>query len=337
MDTTKEGYLIPNSGYITKEKITDKKAKVLKNSTDKKNNRQKQFNRELLELNIFSLKGETMGLRISTNIASQEVQKNLRSVSEKSKVELARLSSGKRITKSADDAAGLAIATNLEAQTRGLRQATRNANDGISLVQTAEGGLNEVSNILVRLRELSVQAASDTVGDTERGLLNKEYQQLITEVDRIASATTFNGTTLLNGNSGKGTLEFHVGAFAGEQNKIQFDADEADTSSSSIGIDGLTVESRDDANDSIEQIDGAITNVSGLRASLGSIQSRLQSTVSNLEIQTINQDAAKSTILDVDVAESTANLASTSVLKAAGVATLAQANQLPSSALRFHG
>ena len=119
-----------------------------------------------------------MGLRISTNIASQSVQKNLKEVSTKGDSELEKLSSGKRITKSADDAAGLAIATNLEAQTKGLRQATRNANDGISLVQTAEGGMNEVSNILVRLRELTVQAASDTVGDSERGFLNKEYQNL---------------------------------------------------------------------------------------------------------------------------------------------------------------
>ena len=130
---------------------------------------------------------------------------------------------GDRITKAADDAAGLAIGTRLEAQTRGLKQATRNANDGISLVQTAEGGLNETSNILIRLRELSVQAASDTVGDNERELLNKEYQQLVQETDRIANATVFNGTNLLNGESEGGAMEFQVGAFAGEQNQITFD------------------------------------------------------------------------------------------------------------------
>ena len=135
-----------------------------------------------------------MGLRIATNIASQTVQKNLKQVSGEGNSELERLSSGKRITKAADDAAGLAISTNLEAQTKGLRQATRNANDGISLVQTAEGGLNETSNILVRLRELTIQAASDTVGDTERGFLNKEFSELSKEVDRISEATTFNGS-----------------------------------------------------------------------------------------------------------------------------------------------
>lgn len=276
-----------------------------------------------------------MGLRILTNTASQEVQRNLNSVTRSAESDLTRLSSGKRITKSADDAAGLAIATNLDAQTRGLRQATRNANDGISLVQTAEGGLNEVTNILVRLRELTVQAASDTVGDNERGLLNTEFQSLVTEVDRISDATTFNGTSLLNGNSGKGTLEFHVGAFGGEVNKIKFDADATNASASSIGIQGLTIESRDEANDSIKGIDEAITNVSRLRAGLGATQSRLQSTVSNLEVQTINQDNARSVIQDVDVAQATAHLASSNVLKAAGIATLAQANNIPNSALKL--
>jgi flagellin len=278
-----------------------------------------------------------MGLRIATNLASQEVQKNLRASQVDMQDEMSKLSSGKRINKSADDAAGLAIATNLDAQTRGLRQATRNANDGISLVQTAEGGLNETTNILVRLRELSVQASSDTVGDAERGYLDKEYQQLIQEVDRIAESTTFNGTKLLNGNSGKGTLDFQVGAFAGEQNKISFDADNANATASSIGVSGLAVSSKEDASGSIQSIDEAIEKVSGLRAGLGSIQSRLQSTVSNLEVQTINQDAAKSAIIDTDVAESSAKVASMNVMKQSAMATLAQANSLPMSALRLVG
>ncbi|MBF0300276.1 MAG: flagellin FliC [Oligoflexia bacterium] len=278
-----------------------------------------------------------MGLRILSNVASQDVQRNLRTTGQKADAELSRLSSGKRITKSADDAAGLAIATSLDAQTRGLRQATRNANDGISLVQTAEGGLNEITNILVRLRELSVQASSDTVGDNERGLLNAEYQSLVTEVDRISEATTFNGTPLLNGNSGKGTLEFHVGAFGGEQNKIKFNADASNASADAIGIAGLTVEDRGSANDSIGRVDEAIRNASSVRAQLGAVQSRLQSTVSNLEIQTINQDAARSVIQDVDVAQSTASLASANVLKQAGIATLVQANNIPYSALKLIG
>lgn len=275
-----------------------------------------------------------MGLRIATNIASQSVQKNLKDVSNAGNSELEKLSSGKRITKAADDAAGLAISTNLEAQTKGLRQATRNANDGISLVQTAEGGLAETSNILVRLRELTIQAASDTVGDAERGFLNKEYQQLSTEVDRISESTTFNGSQLLNG-KGKGSMDFQVGAFAGEQNKITFDSGETDASASSIGIGGSGIASKDDALTAISNVDTAIEKVSGQRANLGSIQSRLTSTVKNLETQTINQDSARSVIQDVDVAESSAALASNNVVKNAAVSTLAQANAIPNSALRL--
>jgi flagellin len=275
-----------------------------------------------------------MGLRIATNIASQSVQKNLKEVSNAGNAQLEKLSSGKRITKASDDAAGLAIATNLEAQTKGLRQATRNANDGISLIQTAEGGLNETSNILVRLRELTVQAASDTVGEQERGFLDKEYQQLSKEVDRISDSTTFNGSQLLNG-KGKGTMDFQVGAFAGEQNVITFDSSETDSSTSSIGIRGTGIGNKDEALSAISSVDDAITKVSGQRANLGSIQSRLGSTVKNLETQTINQDGARSVIQDVDVAEASAALASNNVVKNAAVSTLAQANQIPNSALRL--
>jgi len=275
-----------------------------------------------------------MGLRIATNIASQSVQKNLKEVSNAGNAQLEKLSSGKRITKASDDAAGLAIATNLEAQTKGLRQATRNANDGISLIQTAEGGLNETSNILVRLRELTVQAASDTVGEQERGFLDKEYQQLSKEVDRISESTTFNGSQLLNG-KGKGTMDFQVGAFAGEQNIITFDSSETDSSTSSIGIKGTGIGNKDEALSAISSVDDAISKVSGQRANLGSIQSRLGSTVKNLETQTINQDGARSVIQDVDVAEASAALASNNVVKNAAVSTLAQANQIPNSALRL--
>lgn len=277
-----------------------------------------------------------MGLRIATNIASQSVQKNLKEVSNAGNAQLEKLSSGKRITKASDDAAGLAIATNLEAQTKGLRQATRNANDGISLVQTAEGGLNETSNILVRLRELTIQAASDTVGESERGFLDKEYQQLNVEIDRISESTVFNGSQLLNG-KGKGTMDFQVGAFAGEQNKIQFDSSTTDSSASSIGVSGTSISEKDSALDAITNVDEAIAKVSGQRADLGSIQSRLASTVKNLETQTINQDSARSVIQDVDVAEASASLASNNVVKNAAVSTLAQANQIPMSALRLIG
>ncbi len=276
-----------------------------------------------------------MGLRIATNIASQTVQKNLREVSEETDNSLNKLSSGKRITGAADDAAGLAIATNLEAQTKSLRQATRNANSGIALIQAAEGGLNEASNILVRMRELTVQSASDTVGDVEREFLNKEFQQLIQEVDRIAESATFNRTKMLNGEGGD--IDFQVGSFASEEDQITFDAGSSNATSSGLGISGTSILDKDSAQEAIGSIDESIVTLSGQRAYLGSIQTRLHSTVSNLEVQTVHQDNARSIIQDVDVASESANLAASQVVKQAGVQTLAQANKLPNNALRLIG
>ena len=277
-----------------------------------------------------------MGLRIATNLASEEVQKNLRKASEKSDDQLEKLSTGKRINKAADDPAGMAIASNLEAQTRGIRQAMRNGNDGISMIQTAEGGLSEISNIMMRLREITVQGASDTVGDNERGLLNNEYQLLIEEVDRISKSTLFNGISLIGGDS-KGVLDFQVGAFAGEEHRIQYDSEATDASSGSLGISGTSVATKEDSLDTIATVDAAINTISGHRANIGAAQRRLQSTISNLEVQAINQDTARSAIEDVDVAESSSQLASQLLIKNAGVMTLAQANTLPSSMLRLIG
>jgi flagellin len=277
-----------------------------------------------------------MGLRIATNIASETVQSNLKKVSSSADQSLSKLSSGKRIVKAADDAAGLAIAKNLEAQVKGLRQATRNANNGISLVQTAEGGLNESTQILTRLRELTVQASSDTVGEAERGFLNQEYQQLLSEADRIAESTTFNGMKLING-EGQGEMEFQVGANAGEMNRITFDSDQTNASIDNLGVSGTTIETKDDARDAISGLDEAIEKVNGFRATLGSVQSRLQSTVSNLEVQTVNQEAARSGIEDVDVAYESSKLAASNIVKQSGISTLAQANGLPNSALRLLG
>lgn len=276
-----------------------------------------------------------MGLRINTNIASQEVQKNLRASTAQQEAEFAKLSSGKRITKSADDAAGLAIAKKLEAETRGLRMASRNANDAISLVQVAEGGLNETSNILTRLRELSVQAGSDTVGDAERGYLSLEYEQLVQEADRISKTTNFNGRSLLKGEGS--VLQFQVGAQGNEDNRIEFDAGITDASAESLGIGGSNVRDKADALSNLSVIDSAIEKVSGYRATFGSIQSRLQTSVNNLEVAVVNQEAARSRIEDVDVADSTAKVASAQIKNAAGTATLAQANQLGQGALRLIG
>ena len=275
-----------------------------------------------------------MGLRIATNLASETVQKNLKTVTKESNSQLEKLSSGKRINKSSDDAAGLAIANTLRAQSRSLRQASRNAQDGVSMVQTAEGSLNEVSNILTRLRELTVQSASDTVGDTERGMLDLEYQQLVQEVDRISESTTYNGVNLLNG-EGDGVLDFHVGADSTDSNVIQYDSGETNASSSNIGISGTGIDAKSSALSSIGSIDEAITAISGQRASLGAIQNRLQSSITNLDAQAVNTEEARSSIEDADIAQASAKLASTSVIKNAGVAALSQANAIPNSALRL--
>jgi flagellin len=276
-----------------------------------------------------------MGLRINTNIASQEVQKNLRASNAQQEAEFSKLSSGKRITKSADDAAGLAIAKKIEAETRGLRVAGRNASDAISLIQVAEGGLNETSNILTRLRELSIQAGSDTVGEAERGYLSLEYEQLVQEVDRISKTTQFNGRPLLIGEGD--TMQFQVGAYGNQDNLIEFEAGVTDASAEALGISGTNTRDKQDAISNLERLDAAINKVSAYRANFGSIQSRLQSTINNIDVATVNQEAARSRIEDVDVAESTAKLASAQLKNAAGSATLAQANGLGNNALRLIG
>lgn len=276
-----------------------------------------------------------MGLRINTNIASQEVQRNLRVSNASQEAEFSKLSSGKRITKSADDAAGLAIAKKLEAETKGLRMASRNANDAISMVQVAEGGLNETSSILTRLRELSIQAGSDTVGEAERGYLSLEYEQLVQEADRISKTTSFNGRPLLKGEGD--VLQFQVGAYGGQDNMIELDAGQTDASAESLGIGGTNVRDKQTAIDNLERIDSAIGKVSAFRANFGSVQSRLTSTINNLDTAVVNQEAARSRIEDVDVADSTARLASAQIKNAAGTATLAQANQLGQGAMRLIG
>lgn len=278
-----------------------------------------------------------MGMRINTNIASMEAQKNLKISGSEQQNEFAKLSSGKRITKAADDAAGLAIATSLTAQNRGLQQASRSAQDGVSMVQVAEGGLSETSNILTRLRELSIQASSDTIGDNERSYLQKEHSQLIEEVDRIAKSSQFNGKHLLKGDSDAGIVQIQVGTFAGEENRISYDATETDATAEGLGLHSVSISDRDSATESLQNIDNAISQVSSYRSGLGAMQSRLQSAINTIDVQYINQEAARSRIEDVDVAESSAKLASTNVKQAAGTSVLAQANGLSNSALKLIG
>ena len=275
-----------------------------------------------------------MGLRIATNTASESVERNLNEASGKIGTSLNRLSSGKRITKAADDAAGLAVATNLTAQIRGLRQATQNASSGMSLIQATEGGLNVVSNILVRLRELSIQAASDTSGKQEKRFLNNEYQQLLGEVNRISESTTFNNVRILDGESA-GVLSFQVGTQSSESNRIDFDSRKADIRTGHLGISGSNIDEKGDALEAIEDIDKAINNLSEQRAHLGSIQNRLGSTIGNLESQVLSQSAARSIIEDADIAEEVSRLTSNNIIKNAGISALLHSNELHAAPLKL--
>jgi flagellin len=214
-----------------------------------------------------------------------------------------------------------------------MKMAQRNANDGISFVQTAEGGINEVSNILIRLRELSVQSASDTVGDAERGFLNKEVQSLKGEVDRIAKSTNFNGTNLLGG-EGK-VLTFQVGHEAGEMNRIEFDPSKTNVTTGALGVQGIDLSSKDGALSAMGNLDEAIKRVNENRSELGAIQNRLHSTSNTLGIAVENLSDARSRIMDTDIAAETSQLAKNNILQQAGISVLAQANATPNGALKL--
>lgn len=273
-----------------------------------------------------------MGLRIATNTASIAAQRVLSTQQKRSEHAAQALASGSRIVNAADDAAGLAISENFKGQLKGISQARNNANNAISFVQVSEGGLNEISNILIRLRELGVQASSDTVSDTERGFLNKETQQLVQEADRIAKTTVFGNKKMLDGSGGE--MEFQVGAYNDKNNVIKFDFD-ADATASSLGISGMSMADRGDARDSLDSVDKALQNISGMRASFGAMQSRMESTVSNLDVSFENLSAANSRIRDTDIAKETAEMTSANILQNTAVSVLAQANQMPQVALKL--
>ncbi len=275
-----------------------------------------------------------MGLRVNTNVASINAQRNLRGTRLALDKTLERLASGYRINKAGDDAAGLAISEALRAQIRGFGQALRNTQDGISMIQVAEGGLNEVSSILIRLRELGVQAASDTVGAVERQFLNVEYEQLLQEIDRIADATEFNGTPLLNGTGA--IFDFQIGIRNDPTiDRITFDASKADSNTAALGINLTSVADKASAQNSLSAIDKSITNVSAMRADFGAIQNRLSSTINNLAISIENISAANSRIRDADIAEESAELTRSNVLMQAGTSVLAQANQSTNAAVQL--
>lgn len=277
-----------------------------------------------------------MGFRINTNVPSLTAQNSLGKVNRESQESFAKLSSGNRITKAADDAAGLAISEKMKAEIRSSQQANRNANDGISLVQVAEGGLNETSSILTRMRELAVQSASDTVGEAERGMTNLEYQQLKSEMDRISQVTEFNGKKLLNGTGDK--IEFQIGTNSDEfKDRIGFEPSSLNASIDSMGVSSLEVASKEGAQESLASLDSAIEKVSGQRAVLGALQNRLTSTSNNLQTYTENMSAANSRIRDVDYAEETAKQARNQIITAAGTSVLARANMSSQSALKLIG
>ncbi len=277
-----------------------------------------------------------MGLRISTNMAAISANRTLSGATDAQSKTFQKLASGNRITSAGDDAAGLAISENLRSQIRSMSQAERNASDGISFVQVAEGGLNEIGNMLVRMRELSVQAASDTIGDKEREFVNQEVQSLAGEIDRIANVTNFNGTSLLNGESPK-ELQFQVGTHKEESgsDRLTFNPNEYNVRSEALGIDGMDYTTTDGARDAMDKVDSAMSRVSETRAKLGATQNKLHATVSNIQITRENLQAARSRIADADVATETAELTRGQTLQQAGVAVLAQANNAPMSALKL--
>ena len=276
-----------------------------------------------------------MAMSIRTNIASLNAQRNLGNTQSTLDSSMSRLSSGFRITKAGDDAAGLGISTKLESQIRSYAQAARNANDGISVIQSTESALNESANILTRLRELAMQSASDGIGDTERGYVQKEAGALVDELERIAQVTEYNGTKLLTGSAS--ALDFQVGVANSANDRIQFTAVDATTSASGLNVTGLSLAGKASAQTALATIDTALGKVSDARAKLGAAGNRLESSIRNIQAFSESLSAANSRIKDVDVAEETSRMARANILSQAGVSVLAQANQLPQLALKLLG
>ena len=277
-----------------------------------------------------------MGMRVTTNLSAINAQRNLIGSQRKLNSNMAQLASGSRINIAADDAAGLAISERLKAGIRSARQANRNANDGISMVQTAEGGLNEIGNIITRLRELGIQAASDTVGDTERDFVNKEVAQLKEEIQRIAVTTKWGSTSLLDGTTP--AFDFQVGLFNDEfQDRITFNSRDNNAQLDSLGLGQLDYASKGGAQDALARLDEAQNTINGFRANLGALQNRLTSTVDNLGVLEENMSAANSRIRDTDVAMASSEMVRNNILLQAGTSTLAQANQVNQLALKLIG
>jgi flagellin len=277
-----------------------------------------------------------MGLRIATNTTALNAQRQMSITRGNLDKTLEKLASGSRINHAGDDAAGLAISENLRAQIRGIKQAKRNAMDGVSLIQVSEGGLNEISNMLVRLRELSIQAASDTIGDTERQFADREFQSLKQEMDRIANVTQFNGTPLLNGKAG--IFEIQVGTHNNPiLDRVVYNGERSDASLDALKLGGESVATKQGAQLSLAMIDDSLIRVNSIRADLGAMQNRLQSTINNLSISDENLSAANSRVRDTDFAEEVSEMTKNNILTQAGIAVLGQANSTNQSVLKLLG
>ena len=275
-----------------------------------------------------------MALTINTNVASLNAQRNLSSTQLQLSKSMERLSSGLRINRAGDDAAGLAISQNMQANIRSMNQAVRNANDGISLVQTAEGALNETSNILLRMRELGTQAANGVLSTTQRANIQVEFGNLQEEIDRISAVTDFNGTKLLNGALSAGTsLQIGTGTTANDTISVTI----GNNNTATLSVSANFVSTQGAAQSALTAIDSAIQAVSTARGNLGAVQNRLQSTINNLQVAVENTSAANSRIVDVDVAAESANMTKAQILAQAGVSVLSQANQAPQLALKLLG
>jgi flagellin len=276
-----------------------------------------------------------MAMSIRTNVASLNAQKNLMGTESMLNSSLSKLSSGFRITKAGDDAAGLGISSNLTAQIASYNQAARNAADGVSVIQTAEGALNETNNILSRLRELAMQSSSSGVGNTERGYIQNEVDQLVSEIDRVANGTEYNGQKLLDGST-QATLTFQVGIRNVAAND-RISVNTVSASATALGVNGLSLASAGSAQAALSTIDAAIQEVAQNRATLGAAGNRFNTVSSTIRTASENLSAGNSRIRDVDVAEETSAMSRAQILVQAGVSVLAQANQLPQMAMKLLG
>ncbi|MEM9070778.1 MAG: flagellin [Myxococcota bacterium] len=277
---------------------------------------------------------------VITNPASLNAQRHLSKTQTSLNTSMGRLASGLRINRAGDDAAGLAISENLKAQVRSLGQAERNANDGISLLQVAEGGMNELSGVVTRMRELAMQSSTDTVGDTERGFVQQEFSALMAEIDRISEVTEYNGTALLDGTAT--ALDFQVGIHNTANDRITVAVDDMHaavlgTSGGGAALSTVDVSTKAGAQGALDIIDVAIEDISAGRADIGAVQNRLQVTIANLATARENLSAANSRIRETDVAEESASLTRSNILLQAGTSILAQANQAPQIALSLLG